>query len=41
MILDAKIINVEASKLKANQIEISTDILNMISSKESLYENEF
>ncbi|MCG3650908.1 filamentous hemagglutinin N-terminal domain-containing protein [Aliarcobacter butzleri] len=41
MILDAKTINVEASKLKANSVEISTEILNMISSKESLYENEF
>jgi hypothetical protein len=41
MILDAKTINLEASKLKANQIEITTDILNMVSSKESLYENEF
>ena len=41
MILDAKTINLEASKLKANSVEISTDILNMISSKESLYENEF
>ncbi|WP_418180295.1 filamentous hemagglutinin N-terminal domain-containing protein [Aliarcobacter lanthieri] len=41
MILDAKTINVEASKLKANSVEISTQILNMISSKESLYENEF
>ena len=41
MILDAKTINVEASKLKANSVEISTEILNMISGKESLYENEF
>lgn len=41
IILDAKTINVEASKLKANSVEISTEILNMISSKESLYENEF
>ncbi|MGE4457128.1 MAG: filamentous hemagglutinin N-terminal domain-containing protein [Arcobacteraceae bacterium] len=41
MILDAKAINIEASKLKANSVEISTEILNMISSKETLYENEF
>ncbi|MEM5558284.1 hypothetical protein AAHK07_07145 [Aliarcobacter cryaerophilus] len=34
-------ITLEASKLKANSMEITTQILNMISSKESLYENEF
>ncbi|QOG12847.1 filamentous hemagglutinin N-terminal domain-containing protein [Arcobacter sp. FWKO B] len=41
MILDAKEINVQASRIKANEVEISTEILNMISSKERLYENEY
>ena len=41
MILDAKTINLEASQIKAKTMEITTDILNMISSKESIYENEF
>ncbi|MDR1460784.1 MAG: hypothetical protein LBI78_03995, partial [Campylobacteraceae bacterium] len=41
IILDAKTINMEASRLIANQAEITTEILNLISGKESLYENEF
>lgn len=41
MILDAKQINIQASKIKADEANITTNILNLISSKESLYENEF
>jgi filamentous hemagglutinin len=41
IILDAKTINMEASKIKARQAEITAEILNMISSKEILYKNEF
>jgi len=40
-IIFSKNMKIRASKLKANSVEISTEILNMISSKEILYENEF
>lgn len=41
MILDAKQITILASKIKADKIELTADILNLISSKENLYESEF
>ena len=41
IILNAKEINIQASNIRANTASITADVMNLFSSKERLFENEF